>query len=292
MTMMSVTREEGKARKAGWSEDEDRLLISMVEKYSNGGLSWKLISSHIPRRSPKQCRERWRFNLDPSICRKPFSVDEDAVIVEEQIRRGNEWSMIAKKLPGRTENAIKIRFKSIARGSVRCWTSEDDQALLLAHSVFGSDWEKIAASLPNRTKNSVKMRLICLRKPHGNQIKSLKEGSAEQLFHSDEYKDLARRFIEQNRGVKKGLKRPRKEEVSYPPSHLKETASVPLERGTKRPNLSSKAVFNAADLNTARTLATLSPKPIFFQHQNQHILQLLLLQEAVSLRKSSSSYPQ
>jgi hypothetical protein len=66
-----------------------------------------------------QCRERWCYNLDPSINKNAWTAQEDAVLMKEQAERGNRWAYIATMLPGRTENAVKTRFKSIMRAKKR-----------------------------------------------------------------------------------------------------------------------------------------------------------------------------
>lgn len=44
-----------------------------------------------------------------------YSAEEDRIILEAQSRLGNRWSAIAAMLPGRTEDAVKIRWKSLCR---------------------------------------------------------------------------------------------------------------------------------------------------------------------------------
>ena len=67
-------------------------------------------------RTSKQCRERWAHHLDPSINRGPYSAEEDKTILELQAQMGNKWSEIARMMPGRTENAVKVRSPN-GRGS-------------------------------------------------------------------------------------------------------------------------------------------------------------------------------
>ncbi|CAN0427782.1 unnamed protein product, partial [Ectocarpus fasciculatus] len=66
-------------------------------------------------RTSKQCRERWCHHLDPSINKGAYTEVEDDIIIETQAELGNRWSQIAARLPGRTENSIKIRCKALQR---------------------------------------------------------------------------------------------------------------------------------------------------------------------------------
>jgi len=59
-------------------------------------------------------------------------------------------------LPGRTENAIKTRFKSIMRARKRQWTPEEDMAIIDACNEHGGRWEMIMKAAPKRTKNAIK----------------------------------------------------------------------------------------------------------------------------------------
>uniref|UniRef100_A0ACD5XLB1 Uncharacterized protein n=1 Tax=Avena sativa TaxID=4498 RepID=A0ACD5XLB1_AVESA len=58
-------------------------------------------------RCGKSCRLRWLNYLRPGIKRGNISGDEEELIVRLHGLLGNRWSLIAGRLPGRTDNEIK-----------------------------------------------------------------------------------------------------------------------------------------------------------------------------------------
>jgi hypothetical protein len=100
--------------KGMWSQEEDDMLLALMAE-KGGAKCWSKISDRIPGRTAKQCRERWYLNLDPEINRNPWTKQEDDVLVSMHAEMGNKWAHIRAFLPGRTENAVKSRFKSLVR---------------------------------------------------------------------------------------------------------------------------------------------------------------------------------
>ena len=91
--MASCGKSGADARDLG---QEDNLLIELVQKH--GTRTWSAIVAQMPGRTGKQCRERYRNQLDPHIRRGPWTEDENRAILLAQAKLGNRCSCIHLQL--------------------------------------------------------------------------------------------------------------------------------------------------------------------------------------------------
>ncbi|XP_059296841.1 MYB-like transcription factor 4 [Lycium ferocissimum] len=113
--------EKAHTNKGAWTKEEDERLISYIRAHGEG--CWRSLPKAAGLlRCGKSCRLRWINYLRPDLKRGNFTEEEDELIIKLHSLLGNKWSLIAGRLPGRTDNEIKnywnthIRRKLLSRG--------------------------------------------------------------------------------------------------------------------------------------------------------------------------------
>ena len=114
-----------------WSEQEDAIIQGVIDTV---GSKWTTMAHEVNKQlydskcivQPRHCRERWFNYLDPALFKGPWTDEEDLIILETQQMKGNRWSKIAKALPGRNENSVKNRWKSLLRRARNKFTNSTD----------------------------------------------------------------------------------------------------------------------------------------------------------------------
>ncbi|XP_025012074.1 myb-related protein 308 isoform X2 [Ricinus communis] len=113
--------EKEHTNKGAWTKEEDERLINYIKLHGEG--CWRSLPKAAGLlRCGKSCRLRWINYLRPDLKRGNFTEEEDELIINLHGLLGNKWSLIAARLPGRTDNEIKnywnthIRRKLYNRG--------------------------------------------------------------------------------------------------------------------------------------------------------------------------------
>lgn len=89
-----------------WTLEEDFRLTNYVEAHGEGG--WTTLPKKAGLlRCGKSCRLRWMNYLRPDVKRGHILLEEEDLILRLHRLLGNRWSLIAGRMPGRTDNEIK-----------------------------------------------------------------------------------------------------------------------------------------------------------------------------------------
>eukprot|EP00253_Pinus_taeda_P034969 PITA_34969 len=158
--------EKAHTNKGAWTQQEDTRLVAHIRVHGEGG--WRSLPKAAGLlRCGKSCRLRWINYLRPDLKRGNFSEEEDELIIRLHSLLGNKWSLIAGRLPGRTDNEIKNHWSThikrklsskgfdphLKRGN---FSEEEDELIIRLHSLLGNKWSLIAGRLPGRSGNEIK----------------------------------------------------------------------------------------------------------------------------------------
>ena len=150
--------------KKPWTGEEEQRLLKLRGK----DLSWVEIQESFPGRTWGALQHKYqRLTHDPSASpprpKGKFWTAEEEKLLLDLVEEGIPLNEMTEALEGRTENAIRSKYRYLMKGSpvpkalLKAFTAEEDE-LLLELAQMDTTWEEKAESFEGRNANALQHR--------------------------------------------------------------------------------------------------------------------------------------
>lgn len=151
---------------ANWSEEEDRLLEEVLTGEPKKAIIWSVITFRLNKlgckKTLKEIKSRY---IERSQLRKKdqnWSKDNLKKIFNYYLEFGSQWTIIASKFKGQTDNTVKNRFFSLLRKALR-------KMVRLLRNKLNISYTKIINQIKPKVLTTLLERTITLETEKGNE---------------------------------------------------------------------------------------------------------------------------
>lgn len=163
--------------KGAWITAEDKILTDFIHLHGEGG--WRNLPKRAGlKRCGKSCRLRWLNYLRPDIKRGNISDDEEDLIIRLHKLLGNRWSLIAGRLPGRTDNEIKNYWNTTLRKKTHA-NHTTSAAASTKTPTKKCNTKKIKKYKKKRDKSESTQHIV---KSNASHVEATLDGSSQKLI--------------------------------------------------------------------------------------------------------------
>jgi hypothetical protein len=108
----------GRSQTRTWSPEEDTRLLAAMHKYSSTeSFFWPCVAQFVGNgRTRSQCAQRWTRVLDPRICKRQWTPQEDELLIRLVATHGEHaWMKVSADLKHRSDVQCRYRYAQLQR---------------------------------------------------------------------------------------------------------------------------------------------------------------------------------